>query len=112
MRTETMDDSSWNVLVHDINHGRIEEYDVVPAFEAWLDDLRPKDRPKTREAFDEELEHCARYRFWAKCEYEVLVGGLFSKADPEKTDVYRQLKLNWGPFCSFMWERRQRKGRK
>lgn len=36
------------------------------------------------------------YRYWSKCEHEVIISGLSSRAleDAEKIDVWKQLEIN------------------
>ena len=95
---------SYNVWIWDFNADSLESYDVVPTFLRELKNLKPKDRPKTKADLDEVLESDARYYFWSKCEYEMIIHSWPEQKNDQKVDVYQQLKLNWPIFLDFFWE--------
>ena len=96
---------SYNVWIWDFNHDALESYDVVPRFvESIRQYIKPKSLPKTKEALDKILESDARYSFWSKCEYEMIIHGWPEQNNDQKVDVYQQLKLNWPIFLDFFWE--------
>lgn len=96
---------SYNVWIWDFNHDSLEPYDVVPRFvESIKQYIKPKNLPKTKEALDEILESDARYYFWSKCEYEMIIHGWPKQNNNQKVDVYKQLRLNWHIFLDFFWE--------
>ena len=96
---------SYYVWIWNFNHDALEPYDVVPRFvESIKHYIKPKDRPKTKEALDKILESDARYYFWAKCEYEMIIHSWPVQKNDQKVDVYQQLKLNWPIFLDFFWE--------
>ena len=96
---------SYNVWIWDFNTDSLESYDVVPRFvESIKQYIKPKNLPKTKEALDEILESDARYCFWTKCEYEMIIHGWPEQKNDQKVDVYQQLKLNWSIFLDFFWE--------
>ena len=96
---------SYNVWIWDFNHDSLEPYDVVPRFvESIKQYIKPKNLPKTKEALDKILESDARYYFWSKCEYEMIIHGWPKQNNNQKVDVYKQLRLNWHIFLDFFWE--------
>ena len=96
---------SYNVWIWGFNHDSLEPYDVVPRFvESIKQYIKPKNLPKTKEALDEILESDARYYFWSKCEYEMIIHGWPKQNNNQKVDVYKQLMLNWSIFLDFFWE--------
>ena len=95
---------SYNVWIWSFNADSLESYDVVPTFLMELKKLKPKYRPKSKEDLDEVLESDARYYFWSKCEYEMIIHGWPVRKNDQKVDVYQQLKLNWPIFLDFFWE--------
>ena len=99
------DIQSYNVWIWDFNSDSLESYDVIPRFvESIKRYIKPKNLPKTKEALNEILESDARYYFWAKCEYEMIIHGWPEQKNDQKVDVYQQLKLNWPIFLDFFWE--------
>ena len=99
------DIQSYNVWIWDFNSDSLESYDVIPRFvESIKRYIKPKNLPKTKEALNEILESDARYYFWSKCEYEMIIHGWPEQKNDQKVDVYQQLKLNWPIFLDFFWE--------
>lgn len=63
------------VLNEDINTHKFEAYDVIPYFVREYEDIKPKSkRPKTFDEFRQFVEGKSLYRYWARCEYEILLG--------------------------------------
>ena len=62
-----------------------------------------------RDKFFEEVQSTLMYHYWAKCEYEIILSPWMSNNKEEieeKIDVYQQVKMNWEPFCDYVWEHR------
>lgn len=97
-------DAKWNVLFWNVNLNRLEEYDVIPRFVDAIKSIKKNERPKTVEELDEVLKSEARYMFWAKCEYELLIKSWPEGKNDEKIDIYHQLKLNWDVFVRYFWD--------
>lgn len=94
----------WLVWIWDFNHDRLEEYDVMPYFLEEYKALKKKDRPVDLEELSEWLDNAASYRFWAKCEYEMIVHSWPELKNDMKVDVYDQLRLNWDVFVKFFYD--------
>lgn len=101
MKTKT--NFKWNVWIWDFNHDKLESYDVVPMFIDELKNLKKSEKPKTKEEFNEFLKREAKYHYWSKCEYEMIIHGWPKNKNNEKVDVYNQLVLNWDTFVDCFW---------
>lgn len=96
---------TYNVWIWNFNHDELESYDVVPRFvDSIKRYIKPKDRPKTKEDLADVLMADARYMFWSKCEYEMIIHGWPEQKNDKKVDVFQQLQLNWLLFVDFFWE--------
>lgn len=61
------------VLNEDINTHKFEAYDVIPYFVREYYDMTQSKRPKTFDEFRKFVEGKSLYRYWARCEYEILL---------------------------------------
>ena len=104
MKNKSDVDFKWNVWIWDFNHDKLEQYDVVPMLLRELKSLRKDDFPMDKKSMDKELKSWARYHFWSKCEYEMIVHGWPEQKNDEKVDVYNQLVLNWDTFSEAFWK--------
>ena len=104
MKNKSDADFKWNVWIWNFNNDILEQYDVVPMLLRELKSLRKDDFPMNKRSMDKELKTWARYHFWSKCEYEMIVQGLYKKDNEEKVDVYDQLMLNWDTFSDAFWK--------
>lgn len=107
MKKKMLYELHWQTYHYDINHKKIEPYDI---FRHWrfnedVISLLNK-RGMTEENFREKLKSDLMYYFWSKCEYEVLVAGwppTDNKDEEEKIDIYDQVMLNFDQFASYVW---------
>ena len=96
----------WNVLAEDYYSREIVSYNIFShtSFANSVKNAlkRAKDEKELLEMVHSEL----RYFFWAKCEHEVYVDGLFDKdgSEKRKIDVYEQVMLNWDQFSRYLIE--------
>ena len=104
----------WFVYKENPNARTIEKWNVFrhSAFEkevcALLDEIT-----MTKEKFAEKLESAARYCFWCRCEYEVVISEwppVNRERFPDrkevaiKVDIFSQLQMNWEAFVNYCWE--------
>ena len=86
----------WNVFVEDFNTKQIKKYNVFNS--EFNEELLKKIKKKEINTYGELKEFLKRwfmYRYWCKCEWEVLIGGLFADIkDFIKVDVWQQLLIN------------------
>lgn len=91
--------TEFNVILWDINRDELTTYDVLPYFRNEYKVTKKKDRPHTREEWKAFVRRWGMYRFWAKCEYEVLVSCWPPHRDPDKNkhikiDAWQQIDSN------------------
>lgn len=90
------------VLLWDFNKKEIEQFDVMEPLLKGLKEEKKRGYRlfcdnKKPETFDEYkkfiLSYC-QYRFWSKCEYEILVNGFPPNGESKKIDAFYQIKMN------------------
>lgn len=101
----------WYVYVENVNSKRIERYNVFSHTGFSKDCTRAVktflDSPDEGiERLQEEIKHCLMYWFWSKCEWEVVITGWPDADTREKTDVFKQVTLNYQRFFDYLWENR------
>ena len=91
----------FNVITYGFNSGQIEFYDVLPYFRrVWSEETKKSQKElKDKEKFKEWLLHKSMYMYWARCEYECLIGPWPYREDKlidelRKIDVHAQIKSN------------------
>lgn len=98
----------YNVLLWDFNSDSLKHYDVMPYLvSCWKEDKKRKVKlwtinkgidknrmPETFEEFKSFIESHARYQYWSRCEYEMIVTGWPVQRKDEKIDVYYQIECN------------------
>lgn len=97
----------WHVYWFNPNSHKIETRNVFNLsirFNDELDRLR-EEHIKDFYTFSEELRHVVMCCFWSKCEYEIVISPWVSNGEPQKIDVYDQLRLNWETFAAYTWAR-------
>lgn len=81
----------WNVLYYNFNSDKIEKLNIFNSnFINELDEATINDR----ESLKKYIKDWARYNYWSRAEYEVIVGGLFKNCKKEKIDIYKQIEMN------------------
>lgn len=98
--------AEFNVILWDINRDELTTYDVLPYFRDEYKVTKKKDRPHTREEWKAFVKRWGMYRFWAKCEYEVLVSCWppQKKDVSVKIDVWQQIKNNLDLIVKLLME--------
>ena len=100
----------WNVYIEGFNSREIEIYNIFKygcgSLEERFKDI--KKEVKSKEEFAEKIKRELMYRFWSKCEWEIILSdwppapeGRFKK---EKIDVWDQINLNWSVFVDYVWD--------
>ena len=87
----------WNVLLHDFNSDKIITYNVFgDEFKENLYKEYRKKKINNKLELKEYIKSKMMYRYWSRSEYEIAVGGLYSKHPEnfEKIDAYYQLEMN------------------
>ncbi len=81
--------ASYNTIVYNVNSNKFETYDIFP----YLIDEYKKERnkPYTFEEYREFIFRCAKYQWWGRCEYEIILRDWPKGKTEEKIDVYKQV---------------------
>lgn len=82
----------FNVIIYDFNQGKFEPYDIMPYLRrSYYDE---DEKPSTFEEFKEFIINKGRYRWSARCEYEVILSDWPCQKKFEKWDIYEQTMMN------------------
>ena len=79
---------SWN-----FNHDDIEYYDIMPVLIDSNKKIK-KNKPKPFDEIKEFIINESRYRFWSRCEYEVIITGWPKQKREVKIDIFNQIMEN------------------
>lgn len=82
----------FNVIINDFNSGTFEPYDVMPYLMREYN--KAKDKPSTFEEFKNFVEKEAKYQWWSRCEYEIILSDWPGQRHHSKIDVYEQVMMN------------------
>lgn len=95
----------WNVLHEDFNTRKIEPYNILgySFAETLAKDIR-KYKIENREQLKDHLKKEFMYHYWSKAEFEIVVGGVFSKCpdDYNKIDIWDQILLNFDNIIDYI----------
>lgn len=83
---------SFYVIVNDFNRKTFIPYDIMPYLIGEYNKLKSK--PSTMEELKDFIERKAKYQWWARCEYEIILVDWPNKSVSEKVDVYSQVMMN------------------
>lgn len=83
---------SFNVIINDFNGGTFEPYDVMPYLVHEYNEAKVK--PSSFQELKEFVEQRARYQWWARCEYEILISDWPNKRHTVKWDIHKQVMMN------------------
>ena len=100
----------WYVIYDDWNARKIGPYNIFKHSEFHKEvQEHLKKYADDKEKFVKELRASLMYYFWAKAEWEVVVGPwICSTAEKAlKIDVYDQVMLNWDVFVDYVWSHRK-----
>lgn len=82
----------YNVIIYNFNLQKMEYYNIIPYFVNCYKQLLIK--PNTFKEFKEFILSQARYHFWSRCEFEIIISDWPNKKIEEKWDVYNQIEMN------------------
>ena len=83
----------YKVISWDFNHDDIEYYDIMPFLIDSYKKIK-KNKPKTFDEIKEFIINESRYRFWSRCEYEVIITGWPKQKREVKIDIFNQIMEN------------------
>jgi len=92
-------DFHYYALRHDFNSDKIYSYNVFDNIQVYECTVKACDDywkgKYTYEEFTKQLDKIIMWQEWGRCEYEIIVGGLFTKEDKyRKIDCYMQAHPN------------------
>lgn len=99
----------WWVYFGDFNAGEIKRYNIFAHSGFWQDLVKcARERNDDFDGFSAFVYYRLQYYFWAKCEYEVIVGHFPGGArfKDRKVDIFDQILMNWDRFIEYVWENR------
>ena len=82
---------SFNVIVYNFNTKKFEPYDIMPYLVDRYKRLKAKDRPLSLKKL---IEDEARYQWWSRCEYEIILSDWPPHGVEAKWDVFKQIMMN------------------
>lgn len=83
----------YKVISWDFNSDNIEYYDIMPFLIDSYKKIK-KNKPKTFDEIKEFIINESRYRFWSRCEYEVIITGWPKQKREVKIDIFNQIMKN------------------
>lgn len=92
----------FNVIIYDPNRNVFEPYDVMPYFIEEYEEA--KDKPKTHNEFMDFVEKVSHYRFWSRCEYEIILVDWPCKQKEDKWDIHDQVMMNLDTIADLLME--------
>jgi hypothetical protein len=99
----------FNVLQWEFNDKKPSYYDVLPYFRQEYKSCKKKDRPITKEQWVEFVRRKGKYRYWARCEYEVIVSQWPPTDKSYKLDVWEQIEANLDLIVKILMEEQNAK---
>lgn len=98
----------WNVLDYDFNKKEIVKKNIF--CESFIFDLKNKIKIGEIKNYLQLacfIDSWAKYRYWLKAEYEILVGNIFEENTNnfKKIDIYYQIKLNFYNIVDYVNEK-------
>lgn len=95
----------WNVLCRDFGSSQIKTYNVLGGLfpEKLAKDIK-KHKIENRDQLKDFLKTEFMHRYWSRSEYEIVIGGLFSKYPDEfeKIDIWRQIEMNFDNLIDYI----------
>lgn len=83
---------SFNVIVEDVNTREFIPYDIIPYLISQYENS--KNKPTTFKEFKEFIIKEAKYQWWGRCQYEIILDSWPTGNNREKIDVYWQITMN------------------
>lgn len=101
-RSETKSLMKWNVLCHNINSHKIEEYNIFKHSSFAKDIAELSNQDLTKEDYAEKLKRILQYYFWSKAEHEVVITSWPPYVDGEELSrinkEYEEYNEKWGHY--------------
>lgn len=83
------------VIVWDFNKDTAQYYDIMLYLINKYEEYRPKkNKPKTFEEFKDFIINNSLYKWWSRCEYEIIITEFPKREKELKTDIHQQVMMN------------------
>lgn len=96
----------WNIMLHDFTSNKIKATNIFSTnfIENLYKEVAKKKSIKTKQDLTEYVDSWAKYKYLSRTEFEICVGGLFSKypEEFEKIDAYFQIKMNLNHIVAYI----------
>ena len=86
------------------NTDKLIHYDIMPYLYLELKEEYSDPKNITFEELKTFIDNKSRYKFMARCQYEVIVTGWPVQKSKYKLDVYEQIKMNLDNIAKLMFE--------
>lgn len=87
-----MNKYKFNVIYYDINKDKMTEYDIIPYLMQVYNKI--EDKPETISGLKSFILSESKYRWWARCEYEIILSSWPRGKCKEKWDIFKQIEMN------------------
>lgn len=95
---------SFNVLTWDFNGKNLTTTDVLPYFRDEYKRAKKNERPQTINEWKEFIKRWGMYRYWSRCEYEIIVSPWPAQDKRVKIDVWDQINSNIDIIAEILYE--------
>lgn len=95
---------SFNVLIWDFNGKNLTITDVLPYFRDEYKRAKKNERPQTINEWKEFIKRWGMYRYWSRCEYEIIVSPWPTHDKSVKIDVWYQINSNIDIITEILYE--------
>lgn len=95
---------SFNVLIWDFNGKNLTTTDVLPYFRDEYKRAKKNERPQTINEWKEFIKRWGMYRYWSRCEYEIIVSPWPTHGKSVKIDVWDQINSNIDIIAEILYE--------
>lgn len=92
----------FNVIVYNINSKEFESYNIIPYLLSCY--KKEKNKLKTFDEFKEFIKNKSMYRFWSRCEYEMICHGWPVRKNDYKLDIHEQVMMNIDIIAKILYE--------
>lgn len=84
--------NEFNVIIYDFNNKEFKPYNIIP----YLKEEYYKEEYNFIffDDFKEFIINKSKYKWWSRCEYEIILTDWPNQKHEEKWDVYKQIEMN------------------
>jgi hypothetical protein len=99
-----MRELEFRVFYEDVNSKQIKTKNVFSGEEFSIKELRKLARScGNKDEFSGRLQQKLSYRYWGRCEHEVVITGWPDGNTNRKVGIFEQIMLNWPIIFNYIW---------